>query len=60
MHSDTDNNICDGHECCSRADCTVTVRVAKGRTISLSLCQSCKTKFSAHSSHQGDLDNAAR
>jgi len=49
MYSDTDNNICDGYGCYSRADYTVQVKVGKGRTISLSLCGTCKTKFEDYS-----------
>jgi hypothetical protein len=52
--SDTDNNICDGNGCYSRAECTVQVKVGKGRIISLSLCGTCKTKFEDYSNrHNG-------
>ncbi|MGB6531259.1 MAG: hypothetical protein WBF33_24390 [Candidatus Nitrosopolaris sp.] len=44
MHSDI-NNICDGYGCHHRAKCKIQVKVGETRTISLSLCESCKTKF---------------
>jgi hypothetical protein len=50
----SDSAVCDGIECYSRPDSTFQIKVGEQRTISLSLCQSCKTKISAHSSTKED------
>jgi hypothetical protein len=45
LQSDIDNAVCDGYGCSSRAKSQLEVNVGPKKTISLSLCESCKTKF---------------
>jgi hypothetical protein len=49
LQSDIDNVICDGYGCYSRAKSQLVVKVGPKKTISLSLCESCKAKFNDHS-----------
>jgi hypothetical protein len=48
-NTDTAHNNCDGNGCYSSADCTVQVKVGRGRTISLCLCETCKKKLEHYS-----------
>jgi hypothetical protein len=43
--SNDNNYVCDGYGCDSRAISNLQVKVGETRTISLSLCESCRTKF---------------
>jgi hypothetical protein len=45
LQSDNDSAVCDGYGCYSRAKSELAVKVGPKKTISLSLCESCKTKF---------------
>jgi hypothetical protein len=49
LQSDIDNAICDGYGCNSRAKSELVVKVGPKKTISLSLCESCKVKFNDRS-----------
>jgi len=49
LQSDIDNAICDGYGCYSRAKSELVVKVGPKKFISLSLCESCKTKFNDRS-----------
>jgi hypothetical protein len=46
VQSAINNNVCDGYGCYSRAISKLSVKVGAKRTISLSLCETCKTKVS--------------
>jgi hypothetical protein len=50
LQSDIDNAICDGYGCYSRAKSELVVKVGLKKTISLSLCESCRAKFNDRSS----------
>jgi hypothetical protein len=39
------NDVCDGYGCYSKAISELQVKVGETRTIFLSLCENCKTKF---------------
>ena len=43
--SNDNNYVCDGIGCDSRAISKLQVKVGETRTIFLSLCENCKTKF---------------
>jgi hypothetical protein len=45
LQSDIDNAVCDGYGCSSRAKSQLVVNVGPKKTISLSLCERCKSKF---------------
>jgi len=45
LQSDIDNAVCDGYGCHSRAKSELIVKVGPKKTISLSLCESCKKKL---------------
>jgi len=44
VQPDINNGVCDGYACYSRAISKIAVKVGPKRTISLSLCETCKTK----------------
>jgi hypothetical protein len=49
LQSDFDTAVCDGYGCYSRAKCNLLIKVGPEKTISLSLCEGCKTKFNDRS-----------
>jgi hypothetical protein len=42
-------SVCDGYGCYSRAKCNLIIKVGPKKTISLSLCEDCRTKFNNRS-----------
>jgi len=67
VNPQSDSEVCDGYSCYSSASYRVHVKVGKGRTISLSLCENCKTKFEEYGvtqqgnkiiieKHEGDMN----
>ncbi|MGC2575782.1 MAG: hypothetical protein WA364_30115 [Candidatus Nitrosopolaris sp.] len=50
------NYVCDGYGCDSRAISKLQVKVGETRTIFLSLCENCRTKFNDRNAVQRGVD----